>query len=98
MEGWCGGWRVEKNLKSYLKKKRSSKFFRTGILEVGLRTPWGGGGGAKFISSPWAQKWLATALAHALPYTSFPELLVFSSAFNRFLKQVDPSTFLKGFF
>jgi hypothetical protein len=63
-----------------LKKKRSSKFFRMEILEVGLRLkkkvakysgqprpetnfsvhPWGGG--AKFISSPWAQKWLATAL------------------------------------
>jgi hypothetical protein len=43
-----GEWRVgggvvggvcAKNLK---RKKRSSKFFRTGILEVGLRTPFGG--------------------------------------------------------
>jgi hypothetical protein len=36
MEGWwwvaCG-----KNVKSYNNKKRSSTFFRTGILEVGLR-------------------------------------------------------------
>jgi hypothetical protein len=74
-----GVWKkCEKLLKK--KKKRSSKFFRTGILEVGLClkkkvakysgqppppkliSPYALGRGAKFISSPWAQKWLATAL------------------------------------
>jgi hypothetical protein len=40
---------VWKKFEKLLKKKRSSKFFRTGILEVGLRTPLGGGaGGAKY--------------------------------------------------
>jgi hypothetical protein len=63
-----------------LKKKRSSKFFRTGMVCVLKKrspnipasppnlispyAPWGGG--AKFISSPWAQKWLATALSRVL--------------------------------
>jgi hypothetical protein len=80
MEGSCavvsGVWKKCENLQ----KKKVVKFFRTGILEGGLRPKKKKGrqifrpappetnfslrpcGGAKFISSPWAQKWLATAL------------------------------------
>jgi hypothetical protein len=67
---------VWKKCEKLLEKQRSSKFIRfflTGILEGGLRPKYAGQprpkvispyalGGAKFISSPWAHKWLATAL------------------------------------
>jgi hypothetical protein len=73
-----GVWKkCEKLLK---KKKRSSKFFRMEILRLVCVLKWSPNipasrapklispyalGGAKFISSPWAQKWLATALVRS---------------------------------
>jgi hypothetical protein len=42
-----------------------------------------GGGGAKFISSPWAQKWLATALV--IRYLSFLKSHRCKKRFLRFL-------------
>jgi hypothetical protein len=59
LDGNFGGW-------SACAKKRSPNIPASRAPKLISPYALGGGVGAKFISSPWAQKWLATALCRML--------------------------------
>jgi hypothetical protein len=57
--------------------KKGRHIFRSAPLETNF--PYALGGGAKFISSPWAQKWLATALAACNAKCKYSSILTYGA-------------------